>query len=281
MSEENKDIKVNEEEKKALENQDTLANTLENRIPLPAKEKHYNSQNLLRILLVVALILLGLSIYAYNNPPIIINPPSDTPAPQTSLSPLPDELIDVNSATVLVDKNHPLPEDFVPSNLQKPYISSTGEAIEVSHLASDHLKEMVAAASDDGVNLIITSAYVSYANQADYYADRLAMVGEAEANITMPKAGFSEHQTGLAIDFNDTDQSGNATVEFANTEAGQWLHDHAHEYGFILRYPKNKESITGYTYMPWHYRYVGTDVSNAMYEKDPDYTFEEFYEIQQ
>ena len=111
------------------------------------------------------------------------------------------------------------------------------------------------------------------------------MNGEEYAKANGFLAGYNEHQTGLALDFTDDPTNINNTVSFKDTPAGQWLFAHAHEYGFIQRYPEGKESITGVNFEPWHYRYVGVDVANAIYNKgvelnDPNYTFEEYYSIE-
>lgn len=200
-----------------------------------------------------------------------------TPSPEPTA--LPVELTDPNSVTVLVNKTHSLPADFVPASLVTPYVLSISDVIQVNALAADQLKAMVNAANESGVTLYLTAGYISYETQDDYFEDRASMVGEAEANKVIAKAGFSEHQTGLAFDFSDNASGTATTVAFAETDAGKWLIAHAHEYGFIMRYPEGKESITGYSYQPWHFRYLGADVTNAMYAISPDLTMEEYYKV--
>lgn len=198
-----------------------------------------------------------------------------TPEP----TPLPNELIDPSSVTVLVNKTHSLPADYVPASLVTPYVLSISDVIQVNSLAADQLKAMVTAAEESGVTLYLTSGYISYETQDDYFNDRAGMVGEAEANKIIAKAGFSEHQTGLAFDFSDNASGTATTVAFAETDAGKWLIEHAWEYGFIMRYPEGKETVTGYSYQPWHYRYLGTDVTKAMHEIAADLTMEEYYNV--
>lgn len=200
-----------------------------------------------------------------------------TPTPEPTA--LPVELTDPNSVTVLVNKTHSLPADFVPASLVTPYVLSISDVIQVNALAADQLKAMVNAANESGVTLYLTAGYISYETQDDYFEDRAGMVGEAEANKVIAKAGFSEHQTGLAFDFSDNASGTATTVAFAETDAGKWLIAHAHEYGFIMRYPEGKESITGYSYQPWHFRYLGADVTKAMHEISPDLTMEEYYKV--
>ena len=175
---------------------------------------------------------------------------------------------------------HTLPVDYVPSTLTEIYMRSTSDVVIVDEETGNKAKEMLQAASEAGIDIYVVTAYRSYEDQQKYYTSRMELLGNSEeAKKQIQAAGCSEHQTGLALDFTDDPANAQSTIEFANTEAGKWLYEHAHEYGFILRYPKDKESITGYTYEPWHYRYVGTDVANAIYEKGADTTFEEYYGI--
>ena len=198
-----------------------------------------------------------------------------TPEP----TPLPNELIDPASVTVLVNKTHSLPADYVPANLVTPYVLSISDVIQVSDLAADQLKAMVNAANESEVTLYLTSGYISYETQDDYFNDRAGMVGEAEANKVIAKAGYSEHQTGLAFDFSDNASGTATTTAFAETAAGKWLIEHAWEYGFVMRYPEGKEAVTGYSYQPWHFRYLGIEVAKAMHEIAPDLTMEEYYNV--
>ncbi len=265
-------------------------------------------QKILTSLLILFCVLLGLSMYFRSHPikveapePAIENQPdpkeTDTVPEEPSNNtgddtetagnqkepeetPLPSALTDPNSVTVLVNKNHSLKADFVPSDLAEPYVNSTGDVIQISSKAAESLKEMINAAKEAEIQIYLTSGYVSYDTQEDYYTDRVTLVGEAEANRIIAKAGFSEHQTGLAVDFSNEPTGMGITSAFAETDAGKWLYEHAYEYGFILRYPEGKESITGYSWQPWHYRYVGTDVAGAMHAVSPDLTFEEYYHIE-
>lgn len=242
---------------------------------------------IVRILLIILTVLFVAGIWLRNRPDPV--PSADSSAgtidedvqPEETVepTPLPNELIDPASITVFIDKTHSLPADYVPESLVTPYINSTSDVIQVNEKAADALKSMAAAASDSGVTLYLTAGYISYETQDDYFNDRAGMVGEAEANKTIAKAGFSEHQTGLAFDFSDEPSGTNTTVAFADTDAGKWLIEHAWEYGFIMRYPEGKEAVTGYTYQPWHYRYIGKDVAKAIHEAGENYTLEEYYKI--
>ncbi|QHU93747.1 D-alanyl-D-alanine carboxypeptidase family protein [Candidatus Saccharibacteria bacterium oral taxon 488] len=128
------------------------------------------------------------------------------------------------------------------------------------------LEKLVAAARAAGVTLRVGSGYRSYATQASLFASYARRHGEAEASRFSSRPGHSEHQSGLAVDFAGADQTCWVDDCFERTTAGKWLAAHAHEYGFILRYPKGKESITGYQYEPWHFRYVGRELAGALHQ---------------
>ena len=128
------------------------------------------------------------------------------------------------------------------------------------------LEKLVAAARAAGVTLRVGSGYRSYATQASLFASYAHRHGEAAASRFSSRPGHSEHQSGLAVDFAGADQTCWVDNCFEGTAAGKWLAAHAHEYGFILRYPKGKESITGYQYEPWHFRYVGRELAGALHQ---------------
>ena len=117
------------------------------------------------------------------------------------------------------------------------------------------------AAAEEGLNLWIGSGYRSYQDQEIIYNNYVAMDGVEMADTYSARPGYSEHQTGLVIDCNTIDDA------FGNTPESAWLAEHAHEYGFVIRYPKGKEDITGYQYEPWHIRYVGSKVATECYER--------------
>ena len=128
------------------------------------------------------------------------------------------------------------------------------------------LEKLVAAARAAGVTLRVGSGYRSYATQASLFASYVRRHGEAAASRFSSRPGHSEHQSGLAVDFAGADQTCWVDDCFERTAAGKWLAAHAHEYGFILRYPKGKEKITGYQYEPWHFRYVGRELAGALHQ---------------
>ena len=126
-------------------------------------------------------------------------------------------------------------------------------------------------ASAQGLNIYDSSDFRSYDYQSQIYNNYVARDGQAAADTYSARPGYSEHQTGLAIDVNQIDDS------FIGTPEANWLEAHCHEYGFILRYPRGKQDITGYKYESWHIRYVGTDMSYAIHSSG--LTLEEYFGI--
>ena len=120
---------------------------------------------------------------------------------------------------------------------------------------------MKMCAMKDGARLKITSGFRSYEYQEKIYNEYVKKFGEERTNTFSAKPGYSEHQSGLAIDICDDSDS------FIGTKEDIWLQKNAHKFGFIIRYPKGKNSITGYKYEPWHLRYVGIKHAKKIYEK--------------
>ncbi len=133
--------------------------------------------------------------------------------------------------------------------------------------------KMQTAAKEAGLNIFIKSGFRSYQLQTEVYNNWVKLNGQARADTYSARPGHSEHQSGLAMDINLIEQ------EFANTEEFKWLQKNAYKYGFILRYPKEKESITGYIYEPWHYRYVGVSLAEELYNNGNWITLEEYLGI--
>ena len=127
-------------------------------------------------------------------------------------------------------------------------------------------------AKEEGLLLIVNSSYRDYEVQDAVWKEYAEVHGEEWADNKAARAGSSEHETGLALDIVTNNVVMN---EFENTDEFKWLQKNAYKYGFILRYPKNKENITGYEYESWHYRYVGEKVAKEIH--DMDITFDEYY----
>ena len=154
---------------------------------------------------------------------------------------------------LLVNKKYSLPSTY------NPGVDST---------ASTALKSLQAAASSAGHHIPLISGFRSYSRQKTLYNNYAARDGYALADTYSARPGHSEHQSGLAFDVGSIDDN------YGNTAAGQWLANNCHQYGFIIRYLKGKESITGYKYEPWHIRYIGIDHATAIYNKQ--ITLEEY-----
>ena len=158
---------------------------------------------------------------------------------------------------MLTNKFYSLDNSYNSDNMvkvSKEY--SYGENQMVTNVTFDAFLNMFNAAKDEGLTLIINSSYRSYEDQEAIYNEYKNTRGEEYANKIAAKAGFSEHQTGMAIDIQTY---GSSASTFETFDEFKWLQDNAHKYGFILRYPKGKEYLTGYEYESWHYRYVGIE----------------------
>lgn len=167
-----------------------------------------------------------------------------------------------------LDKNFTF-DDIVPISLQHAY---SGRSIRKEVL--DNFIDMWQDAQKLDLSLIVSSGYRDYNLQESLYTDYSNIYGQEEADTFSARPGYSEHQTGLALDIA---AYGSSIDDFEKTKEYEWLKDNAHHYGFILRYPINKTHITGYDFEPWHYRYVGKEVAKEIYELD--ITFDEYYEL--
>lgn len=189
------------------------------------------------------------------------------------------EFSDPYSLLVVANKKYALDYYFEPTDLR--VVNATGNRTHyLRDCAASALESMFAAAAQEGITLVTCSSYRSASYQASLYNNYVAMYGTATADTISARPGYSDHQTGLAADIGDHDQATVFTQAMENTVEGQWLYAHAHEYGFILRYPKGKEWITGYSFEPWHYRYVGVEYATAIYNVSPDCTLEEYFGIE-
>lgn len=175
------------------------------------------------------------------------------------------------SITVILNKIHCFkPIDWAPSDL-----TSIGGYL-MRQEAATHMIEMMNAASHDGAGFELSSAYRSYANQQATYETWVVTNGsQAAADTVSARAGFSEHQTGLAADLK---VSGCALECFGSTTQYAWLADHAADYGFIRRYPIGLTSITGYSPEAWHWRYVGIATAHDMKIKGIE-TMEQYFGV--
>lgn len=166
------------------------------------------------------------------------------------------------SNMILVNKEYGLPKDYVPSDLTPVNVTfAQGVAESKKQMRADAakaLEEMFSAALEDGIELLGISGYRSYYTQRDIYERRLKEAGEEHVSRYNAKPGYSEHQTGLAMDVGCPGYV-DLTERFAGTPAYRWLQKNAHLYGFIIRYTEYGEEETGYAFEPWHVRYVGEE----------------------
>lgn len=217
-----------------------------------------------------------------------VAPPSKEPTAESSTQPLPlpsievdlpspaaptpepsapeADLEDPDSLTVIVNKHRPLPADYEPEDLVVlPGALGAGEHL-LRAEAADATERMFAAAFEDGIDLTVISGYRSFDYQDRLYANYVSQYGVEHTNTVSAQPGHSEHQTGLALDV-DT-PGGNHTLRpsFGDTPAGAWVAEHAHEFGFVIRYPQDSSEVTGFNYEPWHLRYFGEQFSTYVME---------------
>lgn len=204
----------------------------------------------------------------------------------TEAEPEEDENIDNKWAMFLVNSKNPLPSDY-DSMIETEVVFKDWRDYELDSRAADYLKRMVADAKDDGIDLLVVSAYRTIKYQQENFdrsvqdrMDKGMSYDDAYADtlreVAMP--GESEHNAGLALDIMSHDYTSMDDAGFENTEAFAWLDKHAAEYGFILRYPKDKEDVTKIIYEPWHYRFVGVYYANEI--KKSGLCLEEYFEEQ-
>ena len=184
---------------------------------------------------------------------------------------------DPTDTLILVNKNNKAPA--VPVTLVKPDVQPTREAVSESIYmrpeAAAALEDLFEAAAQDGITLYATSGYRSYSTQKAIFERKLERMDEKQANASVAKPGYSEHQTGLAMDIEGETTKGTGLTEaFGESPEGIWTAEHCAKYGFIIRYPKGKTNITGYIYEPWHLRYVGKEAAAEITELGV--TFEEY-----
>lgn len=176
--------------------------------------------------------------------------------------------------TMLVNKYNALSKDYEVEDLKtisKTY--SYGDNKKLNKEAYDAFISLADDAKKEGYTILIVSSYRTYQDQEDVWKDYKASFGTKKADAYAARAGSSEHETGLAIDVADYNDKND---KFEATESFKWMQTNAHKYGYILRYPKGKENITGYSYEAWHYRYVGIDTATKVYNEG--ITYDEYYE---
>jgi D-alanyl-D-alanine carboxypeptidase len=206
------------------------------------------------------------------------------PKPVTIFDPPKYSIDDADSIWVVVNKQRQIvplryqPENLVFPDFQRPRTQNPF-GLQLRQEAAVATVAMAEAMKDEGAGtLILNSGFRTYKNQQGLYNRTRDARGLAVAEKLSARPGHSEHQLGLAADISARGQGCVILTCFGNTEAGRWLQQNAHDYGFILRYPKGFRAITGFQYEPWHFRYVGVELATEMRIKGIN-TLEEFWGI--
>ena len=168
----------------------------------------------------------------------------------------------------LINKDYAISSDYVPNDLEKPNVQMTNSNIKMRKEASMALEEMFQAAKEEmGYTLVAISGYRSYGQQASIFERKVNNVGKKAALLLVAPPGASEHQLGLAMDVGSKKNT-SLTESFARTAEGKWVAENCHRFGYIIRYKEEWTDITGYSYEPWHIRYVGKEHAERIYQLD-------------
>ena len=186
----------------------------------------------------------------------------------------------ISAYDMIVNKERNLSSNYVPEDLVPldgiPTILKNPEVNQLRKVAYDALKKLFSKAKEEkSFELYARSGYRSYNTQKDLYNSYVANHGQEAADKFSAKPGQSEHQSGLAMDITSASMNYQLDDTFFDTEEGKWVAENAHKFGFVIRYPKGKEDITGYQYEPWHLRYVGLSLAKETYESQ--LTLEEYF----
>ena len=178
----------------------------------------------------------------------------------------------LNDLRIIVNKHYYLESTYVPDNLETINQKYALSGMKMVKEAKEAFEKMASDAKKEKLNIVAMSTYRSYDYQVGLYNRYVNNDGKEAADTYSGRPGQSEHQTGLAVDVFDNEID---YTKFEKTNEFKWMQEHAQEYGFILRYPKDKVEETGYMYESWHYRYVG--VETATYIKENNISYEEYY----
>lgn len=178
----------------------------------------------------------------------------------------------LNTEIILVNKYYYLDSKYVPDNLETISTRYALSNMKMVNTAKTAFEEMASTAKKENLNIIAMSTYRSYDYQVNLYNKYVKTDGKEQADTYSGRPGHSEHQTGLAVDVYNGKEN---YTNFEKTKEFTWMQENAYKYGFILRFPKDKEQQTGYTYESWHYRYVGKEI--ASYINEHDISYEEYY----
>ena len=178
----------------------------------------------------------------------------------------------LNTNLILVNKYNYVTKDYIPENLEEIDTNYARSGMKLVNDAKKAFEELSENAKKENLNIIAMSSYRSYEYQVNLYNNYVKTDGQEAADTYSARAGYSEHQTGLAVDVYNLDLP---YTSFEETLEFDWMQENAYKYGFILRFPKDKVNITGYQYESWHYRYVGKELAKLLYTNN--LTLEEYY----
>lgn len=187
------------------------------------------------------------------------------------------QIQEINGATyidgvLIANKTYALPQDFIPTNPDQP-VNADRSSTCLDKTLMSAWNTMLKDATAKGLNIYIASGYRSYNYQVNVYNRYVKSDGAAVADTYSSRPGNSEHQTGLCFDLNTIEDS------FQYTNEGKWVNDNCYKYGFCIRFPKDKDSATGYQYESWHLRYVGVDLATKLYNNGDWLSLEEYFGI--
>lgn len=178
---------------------------------------------------------------------------------------------------ILVNKTHGLKKNYRPEDLKHTAPAAQDRPKEYQKLrktAAKAFRRLSKAAGKKGHSIKLTTGFRPYDYQKTLYKQYIQADGKKKAEQYSAKPGYSEHQTGLSADVSSPSVDYQLTRKYGKTKEGKWLARNAHKYGFIIRYPKDREHITGYEYEPWHIRYVGVEAAKEIYRQN--ITLEEY-----
>lgn len=234
-------------------------------------------KRLFKLILLISVI--GLLVFIYSKNSTVLSPSngkSDTEVVEFDKTKYSTKQSD--SLWVIVNKQQAMPADFVPKNLvdmRNKYTVNNSNEAQLRSDAFTSLTKMINAAKNSKIPVEIISGYRAYSLQSIIYNDNVTKEGQANADKTSARPGHSEHQTGLAVDINNFESNCRLNVCFGSTKTGKWVASNAHNYGFIVRYQKGTKDVVGFSYEPWHLRYVGKELSSELYKQKA--TMEEFF----
>jgi zinc D-Ala-D-Ala carboxypeptidase len=223
----------------------------------------------LLIIVILAVVLVGGFVFVRNNDPAKSNDDSRTSA---GFNKDQHSLTDPASPWVIANKKNPLkPKNYYPSDLRAPNVplrlNAEQEEMQLRDEAAKAVEKMFASATRDGLELMVSSAFRSFDYQDGLYKTYVRTQGQVTADTQSARPGHSEHQTGWAVDVEPASRKCEVEECFADTPEGKWVAANAHKFGFVIRYSKGQQDVTGYVFEPWHLRYVDKALSAEVHKK--------------